>query len=89
MNMNTIKTGKQTDKNLLVFDKLPDAAMIGTTSTCSLLDCSRTTLWRRLTAKTCPPAITYGLNCKRFNVGELRKYMSAPAAYVQPGMAIP
>lgn len=70
--------------SLASFDTLPDSSMIGTTATCALMDCGRTTLWRRIVAKQCPPAIIFGKNCQRFNVGELRKYLASPLTYTQP-----
>lgn len=61
------------------FHLLPDGARVKTSTVCMLMACSRTTLWRRVSAGKFPAPIREASNVIRWRVGDVRKYLAGGA----------
>ncbi|MGU7843021.1 helix-turn-helix transcriptional regulator [Burkholderia sp. AW33-5] len=66
-------------KALAAFDSLPDSAHVDVRSVAGLFGCSVPTVWRRVAAGLIPTAKKFG-HSTRWNVGELRKFLTLEAA---------
>jgi len=73
------------DQALESFDSMPDAAFVRTAVVVRLFDCSRATLWRRLRAAQIPAPLAFSPKDRRWNVGDLRKYLADPIAFSRSG----
>ena len=58
------------------FDQLPDCALIGTAALVTLLDKSRTTIWRMEKDGTLPKARKMGSSNNRWRVGDIRALLA-------------
>ncbi|MBT2304695.1 AlpA family phage regulatory protein [Variovorax paradoxus] len=65
---------------LETFHVLPSDARVKTETICTLLACSRTTLWRRVKAGAFPAPIRQASNVVRWRVGDVRKHLAGNAA---------
>lgn len=57
------------------FDDLPDAAYVNQRVVELVLDCSSSTIWRRVKSGDLPRPKKFGLKSTRWNVGELRRVL--------------
>ncbi|CAN7590840.1 transcriptional regulator [Variovorax sp. LjRoot175] len=65
---------------LETFHVLPSDARIKTETVCTLLACSRTTLWRRVKEGAFPAPMREASNVIRWRVGDVRKHLASDAA---------
>lgn len=63
----------QTMQTVMDFDKLPDSAYVRLQVAEVLLDCSPSTVWRKIKQRVLPQPRRFGSNVALLNVGEMRK----------------
>ena len=76
MGTHTAKSADRVTATLQTFNDLPDDARVRSAVVCKLLDCSRATLWRKVSAGSVPQPMRECANVMRWRVGDLRKHLA-------------
>lgn len=77
MGIHTDRSTARVAATLRTFNDLPDDAQIRSAVFCKLLDCSRATLWRRVSAGSVPQPMRECPNVARWRVGDIRKHLAS------------